>query len=653
MRYTSARITSSPKMSLYMYIDTPNSNLVCCICQTPFTEPTTTLTCAHTFCRECILRALHHAPLCPVDRSPLSEGDLSPADPIIRSLVEELQVECVHSGSSTGSNLSSEVKVKCRWTGQRQWLASHLRDGCVYGQVECEEEGCKVVVERRELGRHREEMHGTCSVDANEDLRGKNEEITESSPSTSNSDPAQASSATPPDHPLLTHQQRQQERQQKTIELLMEQNMLLKHRVDVLEGTVASMKKEMGAVKSALGPWFRCGTTPIATAGSTMRLQSRQRAREGGDLQSQTPAYQTRGGLGRVSPGEGVLRRGEEVRGSEIALGEQSSGDNQRSLEEAPLAAAGTTSPRTSPAARSGGSGAYSTTIIHDAGVQPTPAAISALSSVSSGSSPSSANASSVQAQSGGFNAPATMTQMYTTATHGHGHRASLSLPGDAHGPVLNAGAIGSGSDGGGVGGGRDPLAGHFPTLEEFGIGPPLHYHHAGNGGGAFMHQQPGIHNSGILPGVQHQHQHQHQHLGIGIANGGIPGGLQMNPRTVTRVAPLDLGTNLHGTLEGLRESVVGVAAGIDELGRRSEIALANETLRLGEEVVSMRAGVHGLRMQIHAMMMERNMQVTGAPGAGAGAGAGREEGMGVAGPWMGFAPRMYNYGGPPNITKL
>jgi len=64
-------------------------------------------------------------------------------------------------------------------------------------------------------------------------------------------------------------------------------------------------------------------------------------------------------------------------------------------------------------------------------------------------------------------------------------------------------------------------------------------------------------------------------------------------------VAPLDLETSLVGALEGLRESVVGVAAGIDLLGRRSEIALAQETLRLSEEVISLRAGVHGLRMQV------------------------------------------------------
>ena len=72
-------------------------------------------------------------------------------------------------------------------------------------------------------------------------------------------------------------------------------------------------------------------------------------------------------------------------------------------------------------------------------------------------------------------------------------------------------------------------------------------------------------------------------------------------------VAPLDLGTTLEGTFVGLRESMVGLAAGVDSAGRRSEIALANETLRLGEEMMSVRAQMHGLRMQVHGMMMDRN----------------------------------------------
>ena len=72
-------------------------------------------------------------------------------------------------------------------------------------------------------------------------------------------------------------------------------------------------------------------------------------------------------------------------------------------------------------------------------------------------------------------------------------------------------------------------------------------------------------------------------------------------------VAPLDLGTTLEGTLVGLRESMMGLAVGIDSVGRWSEIGLTNETLRLGEEVMSVRTQMHGLRMQMHGMMMDRN----------------------------------------------
>ncbi|KAF7783030.1 hypothetical protein Agabi119p4_2406 [Agaricus bisporus var. burnettii] len=450
-------------MSLYTYVDHPNTNLVCCICRTPFTEPTTTLTCTHTFCKDCILRALSHAPLCPIDRSSLSERDLVPSDPIIRTLVEELAVECVHKSSG------------CEHVCQRQLLAVHLRDECVYGQVECSEAECDMIVARCELEAHRKEKHG-------KDTKQESVEATEP-------DQQQPSCSTPTtDKP-----------QQKEVELLMEQNFLLRHRVEMLEGAMQVMKREMNAVKSALGPWFRIPTTrPTCSARARTSLRP----------------------------------EGEEV------AAEMTNGNTGPSLD--------------------------------------------AVNSLGAG------EGNTVQAR----------------ATHTR--RRSLPLSGEM---------MENGGDGIREG---DPFAGYFPTIGDFG---GLLSHH-----GAFAQQQQ---------------------------QGGGPGGLQINPGAVTRVAPLDLGTTLTGTLEGLRESVVGVAAGIDSLGRRSEIALANESLRLGEEVVSMRGAVHGLRMQIHAMMMERNAQITG-----------REEGMGVGSSWMGggmnfgvqnaSGPRMYSYGGPPpNITKL
>jgi len=80
----------------------------------------------------------------------------------------------------------------------------------------------------------------------------------------------------------------------------------------------------------------------------------------------------------------------------------------------------------------------------------------------------------------------------------------------------------------------------------------------------------------------------------------------------------VDVEGTLDGTLSGLRESVAGLAAGVDAVGRRSEMALANETLRLGEEMMSVRAQMHGLRMQVHGMMMDRNaMEYGRAPNFG------------------------------------
>ena len=85
-------------------------------------------------------------------------------------------------------------------------------------------------------------------------------------------------------------------------------------------------------------------------------------------------------------------------------------------------------------------------------------------------------------------------------------------------------------------------------------------------------------------------------------------------PRTApnSQVAPLNLNTSLEGSLISLRSSVVTLAAALDSENRRHDIALTTETLRVNEEVMALRAIVHGLRMQVHQIMMDRNSQVTG-----------------------------------------
>ena len=242
----------------------------------------------------------------------------------------------------------------------------------------------------------------------------------------------------------------------------MEQNLLLKHRVETLEGTVASMKKEMGAVKSALGPWFHKTRTPTVSAGTTRML---------GNAQSEASER-------RRSRTEGDTRLGDEGGGLDTASSTSGNGVERMMVTGR-----------------------------------------SSLESTSSGQT---------------------------------GHDATSGL----RAPLLR-------NDGSRT---EDLLAGYLPGFGEF---MPAQY-------------------PGGLPGVHHP-----SGMGVGGLSALNGGNGQIH------VAPLDVETSLVGALEGLRESVVGVAAGMDLLGRRSEIALAQETLRLSEEVISLRAGVHGLRMQV------------------------------------------------------
>ncbi len=66
-----------------------------------------------------------------------------------------------------------------------------------------------------------------------------------------------------------------------------------------------------------------------------------------------------------------------------------------------------------------------------------------------------------------------------------------------------------------------------------------------------------------------------------------------------TSIAPIDLSTSIEGSLSSLRNSIVTVSSGLDALARQQNIALTTENLRMNEEVGSLRAIVHGLRMQV------------------------------------------------------
>ncbi|KAH9892901.1 hypothetical protein C8Q73DRAFT_76813 [Cubamyces lactineus] len=214
-------------MSSYTYVDTPNANLVCCICRAPFVEPCTTQTCYHTFCYDCISQAIAINSHCPIDRTPLSIQDLTPADPVIRNLVDELLVKCPHE------------PLGCSYTCQRLLMPIHLRDTCQYVQVDCPKSGCNQRLLRKDVADH-------CCGNA----QAKDTSTEPQQPA----DEQQTSRESRGEHATRDILQQQCSSSCAT---LAAENAVLRLRLSALENVVHSLRNEMFAVKHALGPWYR------------------------------------------------------------------------------------------------------------------------------------------------------------------------------------------------------------------------------------------------------------------------------------------------------------------------------------------------------------------------------------------------------------
>jgi hypothetical protein len=64
-------------------------------------------------------------------------------------------------------------------------------------------------------------------------------------------------------------------------------------------------------------------------------------------------------------------------------------------------------------------------------------------------------------------------------------------------------------------------------------------------------------------------------------------------------IPPINFNTTLEGSLNSLRNSIVQLSASLDTVSRRQDMNFTTEMLRMHEEVGSLRAIVHGLRMQV------------------------------------------------------
>ncbi|KAJ6499154.1 hypothetical protein C8R45DRAFT_820994 [Mycena sanguinolenta] len=221
-----------------------------CCASMPFVDPVTTRTCSHTFCRDCIVQAISHARFCPVDRSALSLDDLSPANSIIRSLVDELAVECIHRSSG------------CTHTCQRQLLTAHVMSACPFALVPCPKGECKDTLARKDTESHSCSSHtlSPCDLSSNGcGWTGPRATLASSHISACSYEAIKGFFA------LHTSK----------FARLTEENLILRHKIDILEGALQTTKCEFQSVKIALGPWYRAdGVYPVSAYSSRPPLSS-------------------------------------------------------------------------------------------------------------------------------------------------------------------------------------------------------------------------------------------------------------------------------------------------------------------------------------------------------------------------------------------
>jgi len=118
------------------YVGPVDETLLCPVCRTPFHAPITT-SCGHTFCADCISRALEIHPVCPIDRRPLNKArDYHTLPLIVKDQLDRLKVKCPNRG--------------CDYECSRDLLEGHYERHCEFTLVPCPDPQCNKRIARRD-----------------------------------------------------------------------------------------------------------------------------------------------------------------------------------------------------------------------------------------------------------------------------------------------------------------------------------------------------------------------------------------------------------------------------------------------------------------------------------------------------------------------
>lgn len=106
-----------------VFVGEPAEDLKCPICFSVLSDPVQT-PCGHRFCKLCIGQQLRNNPVCPIDRTSLSQENIFP-DNAVRLQINRLRIRCPNHGKG------------CEWEGERSDKQSHLHQ-CTYSRGSCQ-----------------------------------------------------------------------------------------------------------------------------------------------------------------------------------------------------------------------------------------------------------------------------------------------------------------------------------------------------------------------------------------------------------------------------------------------------------------------------------------------------------------------------------
>ena len=139
------------------------AHFTCAICYNVMKDPVQGCTHGHTFCRECLQRAMERSNACPTCKERITRGLV--LNLIVKNLISESLVYCytrlpllenganVNASSSSGRNVRPRTD-HCTWEGKLgdAWAHFHV---CGYAGVRCSFRGCGFLVVRRDMAEHK------------------------------------------------------------------------------------------------------------------------------------------------------------------------------------------------------------------------------------------------------------------------------------------------------------------------------------------------------------------------------------------------------------------------------------------------------------------------------------------------------------------